>query len=283
MPKRQKQGKKDKGPKEDAEREEEEDSEDEESAEKPAATADFSPPPRAAESEPAAVAAAPAAEKPESESESESEAEDEDEDAAAVVEEKAAPEPPPKPVFRPHDSYPPISGPETVKYCPIDGLPGDFCQYGPSWEKSKPWCMENCPEYYPELCGVSLDDAKKGADAAAEKAKVKELPGGKKKRDKSPEIQIKKLSRGGRKCVTSIVGLDGFGVKLDAAAKLFKKKFSCGCAVVAGDPGHPETVDIQGDFEEEVVDLIVKEFPDVPRKKILFVEGGTKKKGKSTR
>jgi len=38
-----------------------------------------------------------------------------------------------------------------VVYCPIDGLPPDFCQYGPSWDKSKPWVMENFPEYCPEL------------------------------------------------------------------------------------------------------------------------------------
>merc|ERR1719229_1416694 len=113
---------------------------------------------------------------------------------------------------------------------------------------SKPWCMENAPHYYPELSGVSLDAAKKSAEAAQEKGKEKLLPGGKKKREASPHITIKKLSRGGRKCVTSVTGLESFGVKLEPMAKLFKKKFSCGASVVKGDAGQPDTVDIQGNF-----------------------------------
>merc|ERR1712048_1409105 len=115
-----------------------------------------------------------------------------------------------------------------------------------SWDKCKPVCMEKFPHYYPELCSAeNLDEAKKKAAEATEKSKVKELPGGKKKREASPSVTIKKLSRGGRKCVTSVAGLDGFGVKLDDAAKLFKKKFACGCSVVAGENGAQDSVDIQ--------------------------------------
>merc|ERR1712039_127540 len=124
------------------------------------------------------------------------------------------------------------------------------------------------------------DDAKKTAEEAIEKGKVKELPGGKKKREASPHVTIKKLTRGGRKCVTSVSGLEGFGIKLDDVAKKFKKKFSCGCAVVKGDPGQPDCVDIQGDFEEEVIDCIVAEFKSVPREKVTILDAGTKKKGK---
>merc|ERR1712013_486672 len=118
---------------------------------------------------------------------------------------------------------------------------------------------------------MGLDEAKKKADEATEKAKIKELPGGKKKREASPSVSIKKLSRGGRKCVTSVAGLEGFGVKLDNAAKLFKKKFACGTSVVKGDAGQPDTVDVQGDFEDEVVDLIVDEFK-LPRAKVVLLE-----------
>merc|ERR1712137_1043864 len=119
--------------------------------------------------------------------------------------------------------------------------------------------------------------AEKEAEQAAEKAKVKELPGGKKKREASPSVSIKKLSRGGRKCVTSVLGLDGFGVKLDDAAKLFKKKFACGCSVVAGENGAPDSVGIQGDFEYEVVEIIEKEYKKIPADKVVLLEGGTKK------
>merc|ERR1711957_207796 len=111
---------------------------------------------------------------------------------------------------KPHDSYPEITEPVIVKYCPHCGLPGDFCIHGPHWDKCKPWCMENCPEYYPELGDVSLTDAKAKAAAAVDKTKVKEKPGGKVVRSASPSITIKKMSRGGRKCVTSVIGLEGF-------------------------------------------------------------------------
>merc|ERR1712118_304916 len=137
-----------------------------------------------------------------------------------------------------------------VVYCPIDGLPPDFCQYGPSWELSKPWCMQNFPHYYPDLVGASLEDAQKAADLAAEKIKDKPAPG-KIKKKVEQQVSVKKLSRGGRKCVTHVTGLDSFGLKLDQVAKVFKKKFACGCSVVDGDPGFPDHIEIQGDFEEE--------------------------------
>eukprot|EP00747_Dinoflagellata_sp_TGD_P181990 gnl/TRDRNA2_/TRDRNA2_36046_c0_seq1.p1 gnl/TRDRNA2_/TRDRNA2_36046_c0~~gnl/TRDRNA2_/TRDRNA2_36046_c0_seq1.p1 ORF type:complete len:277 (-),score=103.64 gnl/TRDRNA2_/TRDRNA2_36046_c0_seq1:101-931(-) len=182
--------------------------------------------------------------------------------------------------FVPHDQMPAMVTAVEVTYCPIDGLPPDFCQYGPSWEKSRPWCLENFPQYYPELAGMSLADAKNVAEGVVEKSKVKELPGGKKKREVSPHVTIKRLARGGRKCVTSVIGLEGFGVKLEDAAKRFKKKFACGSAVVKGDAGIPDCVEIQGDFEEEVTELIVEEWTQVPREKIASMDGGTKKGGK---
>merc|ERR1712232_572311 len=115
--------------------------------------------------------------------------------------------------------------------------------------------------------------------AAGEKPKEKLLPGGKKKRDASPHVTIRKLTRGGRKCVTVVAGLEGFDVKLDAVAKAFKKRFACGCSVVKGDNGLPDTVDIQGDFEDEVVDQLVDKFK-IPQEKISLAAGGTKKAGK---
>eukprot|EP00933_Yihiella_yeosuensis_P010182 TRINITY_DN1164_c0_g1_i1.p1 TRINITY_DN1164_c0_g1~~TRINITY_DN1164_c0_g1_i1.p1 ORF type:complete len:242 (-),score=93.25 TRINITY_DN1164_c0_g1_i1:234-959(-) len=222
----------------------------------------------------------------EEEEEQESGEESEEEEKPKAKEEKKDDDkkeeaaPPAAPEFKPHDKYPPMTAAEKVLYCPTCSLPGDFCQYGPCWDKCKPWCMEYVPWYYPELSGISLDDAKKKAEEATEKSKVKELPGGKVKRSKSPEVTIKKLSRGGRKCVTSVAGLDGFGINLDGAAKTFKKKFACGCAAVKGDAGHPDTVDIQGDFEHELIEVIRKEFKEIPLEKISVLEGGTKKKGK---
>mmetsp|Transcript_54967 Transcript_54967/g.154623 ORF Transcript_54967/g.154623 Transcript_54967/m.154623 type:complete len:227 (-) Transcript_54967:13-693(-) len=205
-------------------------------------------------------------------------------DAAASPAEPEKPkeEKPPEDPFKPHDAYPPMQGAAEIEYCPVCGLPPDFCIFGPSWDKCKPVCMERFPHYYPELSGASLDDAKKTAQAAADKGKEKLLPGGKKKRESSPHVRIKKLTRSGRKCVTSVVGLEMFDIKLEAVAKLFKKKFACGCSVVAGDNGSPDCVDIQGDFEMEVVELIMSEYK-LPQSKITVLPDEVKKKGKSAK
>lgn len=182
--------------------------------------------------------------------------------------------------FKPHDSYPEITGAEKVEYCEIDGLPPDFCQFGPAWDKAKPVCMEKFAHFYPELVGASLEDAKKGAAQAAEKSKVKELPGGKKKREASPSVTLKRLSRGGRKCVTVVCGLESFGVKLEPLAKIFKKKFACGVSVVKAEvAGQGDNVEIQGDFEDEVIEIICKEHKEIPKSKIAVLAEGTKKKG----
>jgi len=201
------------------------------------------------------------------------------EKASATPEAKPAPEPLSF-EFRPHTDYPPINAAEPMMYCTVCGLPPDFCQYGPSWGKCKPVCMENFPQYYPELSGVSLEDAKKTAEAAGEKSKEKLLPGGKKKRELSPRVTIKKLTRGGRKCVTTVTGLDGFDVNLQEVAKLFKKKFACGASVEKGEAGQPDSVDIQGDVEYDIVELLEKEYSNIPADKITIAAEGTKKKGK---
>jgi len=225
-----------------------------------------------------------AAKEESSSSDSESDGGDKKEDKPA--EEKKVFVPPPRPVFTPHTAMGDITGAQELVYCPIDGLPPDFCIHGPSWDKSKPWCLENCPQYYPELCGVSVADAQQDADKAAAKAKAKQLPGGKNNQTKAakaeatPAVTIKKMSRGGRKCVTSIAGLETFGVSMDAAAKIFKKKFACGSSVVKDAHGGPDTVDIQGDFEEEVIEILLAEYK-IPRSKVELVDGGTKKKGKA--
>lgn len=176
--------------------------------------------------------------------------------------------------FKGHAEYPGITEAAVVSYCPLCGLPPDFCIWGPSWDKCKPVALEKFPYYYPELAGIDLGDAKQKAQEAVDKSKVKELPGGKKTRAKSPEVFIKKNTRGGRKCVTCIIGLESFGVKPEAVAKLCKKKFACGSAPVKGEQGQPDCVEIQGDFEEEVITLLVENFKEIPRRKVTIAEGG---------
>ena len=85
------------------------------------------------------------------------------------------------------------------------------------------------------------------------------------------QVVIKKALRNKRKTITVVAGLDSFGVKLDKATKVFAKKFSCGCSVAKGVPGAKgDEIDIQGDFGDEIVEVILANFKEVPKDKITF-------------
>lgn len=171
----------------------------------------------------------------------------------------------------PHTDMPKVK--KTPEYCPECGMPPDYCEYGGKWEVCKPWVLVNYPEYYPELAGLSLDDAKEAADKKKTEiqSKTKELPGGKKKRSKSPSIIVKVAKRQGKKMTTSVIGLDTFGVSLEDAAKTFKKKFACGSAAVKGTPGEPDHVAIQGDPDrDQLLDLLKGLSKDIVAKKVTY-------------
>jgi density-regulated protein DRP1 len=70
------------------------------------------------------------------------------------------------------------------------------------------------------------------------------LPGGKVKKKSKPQVVLESHTRQRKKCVTSVTGLEGFGIKLSDAAKLFGKKFACGASVVKTPTGG-EQIDMQ--------------------------------------
>lgn len=72
--------------------------------------------------------------------------------------------------------------------------------------------------------------------------------------DQAAKITIKRESRNKRKHITSIHGLDAFGVDLKKAAKFLAQKFATGASVSKNPQGYDEIV-IQGDVTEEVVSL----------------------------
>jgi len=144
---------------------------------------------------------------------------------------------------------------KTVLYCGVCGLPPEYCEFGPDFERCKPWLIENCPEVYPELI------KKEGGaeDEAEAEDKKKQKRGGKgvvradkpKKGGKEPELLISTSQKKGRKIVTTVSGLKAYGINPKDAASVFKKKFASGASVTKeGD------VDIQGDLKREVLALI---------------------------
>ncbi|KAF3326875.1 translation machinery-associated protein 22 [Carex littledalei] len=185
--------------------------------------------------------------------------------------------------------------PEPVKvlYCGVCGLPAEYCEFGPDFEKCKPWLRDHAPDLYPDLfaggegkevektaeklqgVGISSKGNTGGEASASKQEEVKRLPGGKIKKKERPEVVIEKIVRNKRKCVTVVKGLELFGVKLSDASKKLGKKFATGASVVKG-PTDKEQIDVQGDISYDVVEFITDTWPDVPESAIFFIEDGKK-------
>jgi density-regulated protein DRP1 len=68
------------------------------------------------------------------------------------------------------------------------------------------------------------------------------------KKKSKPEVILDRNTRNKKKCVTTVYGLDGFGIKLSDAAKLFAKKYAGGAAVTKT-PTDKEQIDVQVTFD----------------------------------
>ncbi|GLJ15421.1 hypothetical protein SUGI_0253100 [Cryptomeria japonica] len=186
--------------------------------------------------------------------------------------------------------------PVNVLYCGVCSLPAEYCEFGPDFEKCKPWLIQNAPHLYPdlrreaaekdadktadELQGVRIsgersDFAASSAGSASNQEEVKRLPGGKIKKKEKPEVIVEKVVRNKRKCVTTVKGLDMFGIKLSDASKKLGKKFASGASVVKG-PTEKDQIDVQGDILYDIVEFITDTWPNVPENAIYFIEDGRK-------
>ncbi|KAI4380275.1 hypothetical protein MLD38_006484 [Melastoma candidum] len=192
--------------------------------------------------------------------------------------------------------------PVKVLYCGVCSLPPEYCEFGPDFEKCKPWLVINAPQLYPDLLKEANDkDVEKvgerlqsagitsagGAEGGATSTapagdyppavqeEVKRLPGGKVKKKEKQEVIIEKVVRNKRKCITTVKGLELFGIKLSDASKKLGKKFATGASVVKG-PTEKEQIDVQGDISLDIVEFITDTWPSVPEAAIYFIEEGKK-------
>ncbi|XP_071742388.1 translation machinery-associated protein 22-like isoform X2 [Rutidosis leptorrhynchoides] len=182
--------------------------------------------------------------------------------------------------------------PVQVLYCGVCGLPAEYCEFGPDFEKCKPWLVQFAPHVYPHLLqdangkdvetvsiqlqSSSISDGNSASGTSAPKQDpVKRLPGGKVKKKEKQEVIIEKVTRNKRKSITTLKGLDLFGVKLSDASKKLGKKFATGASVVKG-PTEKDQIDVQGDIAYDIVEFITHTWPEVPETAIFFIEDGKK-------
>ncbi|XP_044464208.1 translation machinery-associated protein 22-like [Mangifera indica] len=180
--------------------------------------------------------------------------------------------------------------PEAVQvlYCSVCSLPPEYCEFGPHFDKCKPWLIKNAPEIYPHLLSETNEKEadevssqlqsvglSSGEASSSKEEEVKRLPGGKIKKKEKLEVVIEKVVRNKRKCITIVKGLDLFGIKLSDASKKLGKKFATGASVVKG-PTEKEQIDVQGDISYDIVEFITESWPVVPKNSIYFIEDGKK-------
>ncbi|MBA0604043.1 hypothetical protein Godav_016735 [Gossypium davidsonii] len=168
--------------------------------------------------------------------------------------------------------------PVVVQYCQVCGLPAEYCEFGSEFDKCKPWLIQNVPDLYPDLLkeanakeadkvadqlqSTGISSADSGSSSEAKQEEVKRLPGGKIKKKEKKEVVIEKVVRNKRKCITTVKGLELFGVKLSDASKKLGKKFATGASVVKG-PTDKEQIDVQGDISYDIVEFITETWADV--------------------
>jgi density-regulated protein len=115
------------------------------------------------------------------------------------------------------------------------------------------------------------------AEGAAAPVPTPEKKKSSKKKSKDPEVVLERNTRNKKKCVTTVIGLDLFGVKLNEASKLFGKKFASGASVVKN-AELKEQIDIQGDCLDGVAELIVKQFKEVKKADVYYIESKKKER-----
>lgn len=162
--------------------------------------------------------------------------------------------------------------------------------YGTCKEKCKKWLRSQNPEafakFYPEEAAPTPDAGSAETNAATdamgqmslndeEEEKKRQSRGGKGlQRDASTQaeketakrtkakVTIHITERNRRKAITYIKGLEVFGLELKKVAKRLAGKYACGCSVAKMPAGHEE-VTLQGDFIDDLVDFLPKEYPVV--------------------
>ena len=131
-----------------------------------------------------------------------------------------------------------------------------------------------------QTSSLSLDAQKRAAKDAAKKASKAEAAEAKQASALgASKVIIKRIERNKRKYVTSVSGLEPFGLELKKVSKEFGKKFATGSSVTKTASGTEEII-VQGDVSEEIEEFLQDKWPGViPEDNVELVEDKKKKKG----
>ncbi|XP_054613144.1 density-regulated protein isoform X2 [Dunckerocampus dactyliophorus] len=157
--------------------------------------------------------------------------------------------------------------PLKVLYCGVCSLPTEYCEYMPEPAKCRQWLEKNFPDVFARMTLAKAPkqdpDAGDALPAGEEEEKKKQKRGGRgqikqKKKTVPQKVTIAKIPRAKKKYVTRVCGLATFDIDLKEAQRFFAQKFSCGASVTAEDE-----IIIQGDFTDDIIDVIQEKWPEV--------------------
>ncbi|KAE9551252.1 hypothetical protein FO519_005536 [Halicephalobus sp. NKZ332] len=164
-----------------------------------------------------------------------------------------------------------VSYPLNVHYCGACTMPLEYCEYSSCKEKCREWLEKNLPDLAGGLSvteGETTSEEKKhqkrGGKGSGKPKKEKEAPG---------RITLQLSARSKNKKVTIVKGLSSFGIEPKVAGKFFSSRFACGCSV------GPDEVTIQGDFKDELFDVIPEKWKQVDEDDIEDLGGEEKMPG----
>ncbi|KAI9488596.1 mitochondrial translation initiation factor [Zychaea mexicana] len=190
---------------------------------------------------------------------------------------------------------------QQVLYCGVCTMPPEYCEFSGTQNKCKEWLQDNHEDVYNKMYGGDDVDAVTekvaqvtvegtGAEAAGgegrsgrtfvkdKSAKLEAKLERENQKKQSSRVTVKRVERTKRKCVTIVHGLEVFDVELKKAAKMFANRFACGSSVAKNNQNQDEIV-VQGDFSDDIHDLILAQWKQVPEDNIDLVEETKKKKG----
>uniref|UniRef100_A0A2R8MFW7 Density-regulated protein n=1 Tax=Callithrix jacchus TaxID=9483 RepID=A0A2R8MFW7_CALJA len=143
-----------------------------------------------------------------------------------------------------------------------------YCEYMPDVAKCRQWLEKNFPNEFAKLTVENSPKQETGISegqgtAGEEEEKKKQKRGGRgqikqKKKTVPQKVTIAKIPRAKKKYVTRVCGLATFEIDLKEAQRFFAQKFSCGASVT----GEDEII-IQGDFTDDIIDVIQEKWPEV--------------------
>ncbi|KAJ7937040.1 translation initiation factor SUI1, partial [Mycena leptocephala] len=185
------------------------------------------------------------------------------------------------------EPVPPVS----IIYCAVCTFPLEYCEFGARLTRCKEWLKDEhldlFDKYYSEealqtkVGTLSLEaQVKLEKDMAKKEVKAEaKADAALKKKMASQVHNIKRIERNKRKHITSVFGLEAFGVDLKKAAKQFASKFATGASVTKNLQGLEEIV-VSGDVSDEILEMIENEvgvLKGIPADNVELVEEKKKK------